>query len=63
MRFEIENLQKNINSIMCAIGYRPAYFQKGGEFSIVRQINRNDYPRFHLYVKPSFANTPSHKAT
>ena len=30
----------------------PAYFQKEGEVSIVRQIGRNDYPRFHLYTKP-----------
>ncbi len=36
---------------MRVIGYRPAFFQKEGEFSIVRQIGRNDYPRFHLYIK------------
>ena len=37
---------------MRTIGYMPAYFQKPGEVSIVRQISRNDYPRFHLYIKP-----------
>lgn len=37
---------------MRTIGYRPAFFQKPGEVSIVRQIGRNDYPRFHLYIKP-----------
>jgi len=37
---------------MKTIGYKPAYFQKPGEISIVRQLGRNDYPRFHLYIKP-----------
>lgn len=46
---------------MRKIGYKPAYFQPGPasakgssearEISIVRQIGRNDYPRFHLYIK------------
>ena len=36
---------------MRQIGYKPAYFQSGGEFSMVRQLGRNDYPRFHVYVK------------
>jgi len=51
MQFEIKNLNRSINDIMRTIGYQPAYFQKDGEFSIVRQISRNDYPRFHLYIK------------
>jgi len=34
------------------LGYKLAYFQKEGEVSIVRQIGQNDYPRFHLYIKP-----------
>ena len=36
---------------MRTLGYKPAYFQKEGEISIVRQLARNDYPRFHLYIK------------
>ena len=36
---------------MRTIGYVPAYFQKAGEFSMVRKLARNDYPRFHLYIK------------
>lgn len=40
-----------MNDIMRQIGYSPAYFQNKGEFSIVRQLTRNDYPRFHLYIK------------
>ena len=55
MEFQIHNLQKSTNDLMRTIGYSPAYFQKEGEVSIVRQIGRNDYPRFHLYIKPSSA--------
>ncbi|OGZ68449.1 MAG: hypothetical protein A3D44_00710 [Candidatus Staskawiczbacteria bacterium RIFCSPHIGHO2_02_FULL_42_22] len=51
MEFAIKNLQKSINDLMRTIGYQPAYFQKDGEVSIVRQLTRNDYPRFHLYIK------------
>ncbi len=51
MKFEISNINKNINNIMRIIGYQPAYFQNEGEVSIVRQLGRNDYPRFHLYIK------------
>ncbi len=53
MQFEVKNLQENINTVMRKIGYQPAYFQKEGETSIVRQITRADYPRFHLYIKES----------
>lgn len=56
MNFEIKNINKSINDLMRTIGYQPAYFQKNGEVSIVRQIGRNDYPRFHLYVTQSGAN-------
>lgn len=50
MEFQINNLQKSINDIMRQIGYMPAYFQNGGEFSIVRKMSGGDYPRFHLYI-------------
>ncbi len=51
MEFVIKNINKSINDLMRTIGYMPAYFQKEGEVSIVRQIGRNDYPRFHCYIK------------
>lgn len=51
MQFEINNIQKTINHIMRQIGYVSAYFQNGGEFSMVKKIGVNDYPRFHLYIK------------
>ena len=51
MQFEIKNINKSISNLMRTIGYQPAYFQKEGEVSIVRQLSRDDYPRFHLYIK------------
>ncbi len=42
---------------MRQIGYSPAFFQDPGEFSIIKRISRNDYPRFHLYIKQSGLNT------
>ena len=50
MAFQITNIQKSTSDLMRTIGYMPAYFQKPGEISIVRQMGRNDYPRFHAYV-------------
>ena len=51
MAFQITNIQKSTSDLMRTIGYMPAYFQKPGEISIVRQMGRNDYPRFHAYIK------------
>lgn len=55
MEFVIKNLKDSVNSIMRQLGYQPAYFQKPGEFSLVKKLGRNDYPRFHLYIKPASA--------
>ncbi|MBI3337486.1 MAG: hypothetical protein HY005_02590 [Candidatus Staskawiczbacteria bacterium] len=54
MEFIIKNINSSINDIMRQIGYAPSYFQKANEFSIVRKVTRNDYPRFHLYIKEKF---------
>jgi len=53
MEFIIKNIDSSVSSIMRQIGYQPAYFQKPGETSIVKQLTRNDYPRFHAYIKQS----------
>lgn len=51
MEFVINNIQKSTSDLMRTIGYSPAYFQKPGEISIIRPLARQDYPRFHLYIK------------
>lgn len=50
MKFII-NLDESINEIMRKIGYTKGNSAKGDEFSIVRRLGSNDYPRFHLYIK------------
>ncbi len=49
--FIIKNIDASIDSIMRQIGYSPAYFQKAGEYSMVKKLGGNDYPRFHAYIK------------
>lgn len=51
MEFAIKNINRSANDLMRIIGYKPTYFQNKGEISIVRQLGRNDYPRFHLYIQ------------
>lgn len=51
MEFVIKNIQESTTNLMRRLGYQPAYFQKAGEVSIVRPLARQDYPRFHLYIK------------
>lgn len=51
MQFTIKNIDRSINDIMRVIGYQPAYFQEEGEFSIIRPVAGNPYPRFHAYIK------------
>lgn len=51
MKFEIININKGINDIMRQIGYQPSYYQDEEEFSMIRKLTGNDYPRFHLYIK------------
>jgi len=46
MEFIIRNTGENIINLMRKIGY---LFQKENQF--VRPLERNDYPRFHLYIK------------
>jgi len=51
MEFVVRDMQESTNSLMRRLGYRPAYFQKASESSIVRPLSGRDYPRFHLYIK------------
>lgn len=51
MEFQIKNINKSMNDLMRTIGYQAAHFQSDGEFSMIKKLGRDDYPRFHLYVK------------
>lgn len=56
MKFKIQNVDRSINNLTRTIGYQPAYFQKKGEFSLILRLTKEDYPRFHLYVKQEAQN-------
>ena len=40
-----------MSDVVRTIGYQATYLQNEGEASVVRLLGRNDYPRFHLYLK------------
>ena len=46
MKISIKNTGENTINLMRKIGY---LFQKENQF--VKPLERNDYPRFHLYIK------------
>lgn len=53
MHFELKNINKSVSDITRTIGYKPTHLQKEGEISIVRQLGRNPYPRFHVHIRQS----------
>ena len=56
MRFIIKNTSgENPTSLLRRVGY---YFQReeNSELSFVRPLERNGYPRFHLYIKTNENN-------
>lgn len=56
MKFSIKT-NKGIVDVTRTIGYHAKYLQKGEEVSVVRKLSGGDYPRFHLYIKPSFVSS------
>ena len=50
MDFEIKNLQNNIVNVARELGY-VIIDTNGNEYNLVRKLDRDNYPRFHIYVK------------
>ena len=50
MDFTIKNLEKSIVSIARDVGY-VIIDTNGNEYNLVRKILRENYPRFHVYLK------------
>ncbi len=55
MDFEIKNLEKNIVSVARELGYVIIDSKEGGEYNLVKKLSGENYPRFHAYVRQSFA--------
>lgn len=47
MKFDIEKSKYNIHTLMKRLGYSP--HPKNGSF--VRRLGRDNFPRFHVYIK------------
>lgn len=51
MDFVIKNYKENIVSLAREIGYINIDTINHNEFSMVRKLTLNNYPRFHIYLK------------
>ena len=50
MEFTIKNANETLANMARRIGYIPTR-QEDGEHSLVRKIEGEDYPRFHIYIE------------
>jgi len=50
MKFIVDDKRETIVSLGRKIGYRPMG-EENGEYSLVRELDGNKYPRFHIYAK------------
>ena len=51
MDFVIKNLQKSIVAVARETGYVIIDTKPNGEYNLVRRLDRDNYPRFHVYLK------------
>jgi len=51
MEFTIKNIKDNIVEVARKIGYIIIDTRENNEYNMVRKINFDNYPRFHIYAK------------
>lgn len=51
MKFIVKNSKISVNHLIRKIGYRFLAEMPEGDLNLVRPIDRNHYPRFHIYLK------------
>ena len=51
MDFTIKNLQRSASDVARTIGYVIIDTTARGEYNMVRKFSRDNYPRFHVYLK------------
>ena len=56
MDFTIREKNETIVSLARKIGYKPQAVDSGGEYSIIRELSKGKYPRFHIYIKKDNEN-------
>ncbi len=52
MDFIIKDIKENINWLAREIGYIILEAKSPNEYNMVRKLTGDNYPRFHIYVKP-----------
>jgi len=50
--FNIKKLEDSVVSMARKIGYVIIDTKSNEEYNLVRKLTGNNYPRFHIYVKP-----------
>ena len=51
MEFIIKNIKENIAETARKIGYVIIDAKENNEYNLVRRLDINNYPRFHIFVK------------
>jgi hypothetical protein len=51
MDFVIKNIQDNVAVVARKIGYLIIDTKENNEYNMVRRLDINNYPRFHIYLK------------
>lgn len=54
--FEIKNIQESVVGVARAIGYTIIDTKENGEYNLVRRLDIDNYPRFHIYLKQQGTN-------
>ena len=56
MDFNLLNIKEGIVGVARKIGYQIIDTKENNEYNLVRRLDIDNYPRFHLYVKQFFAD-------
>lgn len=51
MDFTLENINKSVVEVAREIGYTIIDTTATGEYNLVKKLDINNYPRFHIYLK------------
>ena len=51
MEFTIKDIQKNVVEVAREIGYLIIDTRENGEYNLVRKLEFDNFPRFHIYLK------------
>lgn len=51
MDFALKDIKANVVAVARSIGYVIIDTKENGEFNLVRKLDRDNYPRFHIYLK------------